>query len=280
MSCESSSGNTTSAVALNPPGQHTTSSRMVQRVRHYRLLIGSLGLWQFLFYKLQQLRVRFLHITRPISLRTKLARFPLQFRPLTSDHAVFFQIFVRQEYRCLLEIPDPNLIIDCGANVGYSSAYFLSRFPNAFVIAVEPDSENLALLKANLSPFTGRYHVLCSAVWSHETRLTFSGLSRPGDEWSRQVKPAIDAQPTTISATDIGTLLKQSGYQRISILKIDIEGSEAAVFSANYENWISKVDNLLIELHGDDCRAIFENAIAAQNFVVSQCDELIVCRRS
>ena len=80
--------------------------------------------------------------------------------------------------------------------------------------------------------------------------------------------------------TDIETLLLDSGYARISILKVDIEGAEAAVFSSNYQHWIKKVDNLVIELHDEQCSSIFLEAISAENFVVSHCDELTVCKRA
>jgi hypothetical protein len=48
-----------------------------------------------------------------------------------------------------------------------------------------------------------------------------------------------------MTATDIGTLLDRSGEQRISVLKVDIEGAERVVFVKNYESWLPKVDNEL-----------------------------------
>jgi FkbM family methyltransferase len=171
-----------------------------------------------------------------------------------------------------------NLIIDCGANVGYTSVYLLNRFPEARVVAVEPDPDTFAVLKANLAPYPGRYRAICSAVWSHAAGLVFSG--QRGSEWSQNVRPAKDSEAANVAAIDIGTLLEESGAERISILKIDIEGAESAVFSSNYENWIKRVDNLVIELHGEKCRSIFETAVAAENFVISQSGELTVCTRS
>jgi hypothetical protein len=82
-----------------------------------------------------------------------------------------------------------------------------------------------------------------------------------------------------MQAIDIGGLLRDSGYARISVLKIDIEGGEAAVFSANYQVWLHKVDNLMIELHGPECEAIFLRAIGGLDFELSRCDELTVCKR-
>lgn len=255
------------------------TSSMQARWRHYSLLVTTLGLWQFLFYKLQQLRLRVRPTKVPVSLFSKLVKSRLKYRPGTSDHAVFFQVFVHREYGCLDGMPDVNLIIDCGANVGYTSVYLLNRFPKALVVAVEPDPDTFAILEANLAPYAGRYRAIRSAIWSHAAGLVFSG-NQPGAEWTHSVRPANDSEPSEITAIDIGTLLKESGAERISILKIDIEGAESAVFSSNYENWIKRVDNLVIELHSDKCQSIFKTAIAAEKFAISECGELTVCTRS
>src|SRR5262249_54939154 len=69
---------------------------------------------------------------------------PLLFRSNSSDISVFSQIFVQMEYASLINQMKGNvgLVVDLGANVGFSSAYFLSAFPDAHVIAVEPDPQN------------------------------------------------------------------------------------------------------------------------------------------
>jgi hypothetical protein len=78
-------------------------------------------------------------------------------------------------------------------------------------------------------------------------------------------------------AVDIGGLLNKSGFDRISILKIDIEGSEREVFRHNYQAWIGKVDRLVIELHGADCEAALMQALDSCAVEVSRCEELTVC---
>ena len=212
------------------------------------------------------------------------ARYPLACRGLTPDLKVFSQIFLFREYSCIDGVKNPRLIIDCGANAGYSSAYFLSRHPAAELIAVEPDPENFALLSENLRPYGARARAIQSAIWSHPTRLTLSETPyRDGLELARQVRECQPTEPGGFLATDIGTLLRESGHERISILKIDIEGAEGVVFAKNYESWIDRVDALVIELHDDtifgDNRAIFARAIAGRGFTVSEFEELTVCKR-
>jgi FkbM family methyltransferase len=242
--------------------------------------VENLGFIPALIYRWKRRRLLSVKTGRYVSLLTKHAKYPLTCRPGTSDDDVFRQIFIRREYRCLDDVREAQLIVDCGANTGLSSAYFLSRFPRAYVVAIEPDPGNFGLLKKNLARYKGRYTAICSAIWSHATGLVFSEIRFcDGREWARVVREAGAGEKPTITSTDIGTILRDSRFERISILKIDIELSEAAVFSANYENWLGKVDNLVIELHDDSCRAAFQKAISAENFTLSQCEELVVCKR-
>jgi FkbM family methyltransferase len=247
---------------------------------YYKQEMTNLGLLQFAVYKLKNLLARMPVVKGPLTYTSKHAQFPLKFRPRTTDPWVFRQIFVELEYKPLTDIRDVRLVLDCGANVGYSSAFFLTQFPKSQVIAIEPDPDNFSLLEKNLAPYKGRFQAIRSAIWSRPAKLVLSeDRIRPRWEWARTVREAKEGEPGTIIATDIGTVLKESGFDRISILKIDIEGAEAIVFSSDYREWLPKVDNVAIELHDEDCSSIFFKAIAGENFELSTSDELVLCKR-
>jgi FkbM family methyltransferase len=240
----------------------------------------NLGMFPALVYIAQGIRKKYAASRQPFSLYSRNSQFPVKCRPGTSDLAVFDQIFIDREYRCLDALGDAGLIIDCGANVGYSSAYLLSRFRNSHVIAIEPDAGNYAQLAANLAPYGSRAEIIRSAVWSHPAGLVLSeDTFGDGREWSRTVREARVDEVPEMMAIDVGTLLERSGHDRISILKVDIEGAERVVFASNYQHWLDRVDNLVIELHSEECRSIFMAAIADQGFDLWECDELTVCRR-
>lgn len=246
--------------------------------------IMNLGLLNFIQLRRDRRTLARLPDNTRMVFRSRHARYPLICRAGTTDLKVFSQIFLFREYSCLDRIREARLIIDCGANCGYSSAYFLSRYPTARVVAVEPDPGNFALLQENLRPYGDRASCLCSAIWSHPARLVMSEVPyRDGLQWARQVRATLPSETAGFLATDIGTLLEQSGEERISILKIDIEGAEGVVFSRGYEAWIDRVDALVIELHADsifgDNDAVFHRAIAGRGFQVTRCGELTVCLR-
>jgi FkbM family methyltransferase len=160
----------------------------------------------------------------------------------------------------------------------------LSRFPAGHLLSIEPDPGNFEVLRANLAPYGDAARLLRSAVWSHPTGLVLSrDPYRDGMEWTRQVRECRPGELPDLVAVDIGSVLRQFPGERISILKMDIEGAERVVFGSNYETWIDLVDNIVIELHDDsvfgDCTATFATAIAGRGFSVARHGELTVCRR-
>jgi FkbM family methyltransferase len=215
--------------------------------------------------------------------RPDFANHPLYVRQGTSDEDVLRQVFERLQYRPLCRLRDVGLILDCGANVGYSAAFFLSQFQKSHVIAVEPDPENFAMLERNLAPFGDRATAVRSAIWSDVARLRVSrGSYRDGREWATQVVLCGDNEDCDLMGISVGTLLKSSGFDRISILKMDIEGAEAVVFSGSTE-WLEKVDAVAIELHNDSCYGnaseAFASAVNAHDFETTKYGELTIAMR-
>jgi FkbM family methyltransferase len=214
-------------------------------------------------------------------LKLKHLQHPLFFRYNSSDLSVFSQIFVYGEYEPLIEMQNVQFILDCGANVGYSAIYFLSKFPNAHIIAVEPDQQNYELLKQNLAPYSNRVTTLCAAIWSHPSQLKLHYVGQVGDkcEWAVEVKECEEPEKADIEAQDIGSILSGHKWDRVDILKIDIEGSETVVFGSNYESWIDKIQAFAIELHGIECEAAFLKALSYSDFNFSRSGELTIAQR-
>lgn len=247
--------------------------------------IRSLGTRNYLRFRALRLRDRFFPREGMLTLHSREAKHPLRARGSTSDLSVFSGVFVRRAYATLSRRRQPGLIIDCGANVGYSTAYLLSRFAGSQIVAVEPDPDNFALLEENMAPYGADARLIRSAVWSHPTRLRIDDAPyRDGKHWSRQVRECGPQEPASMQAVDVGAILKDSGFARISILKLDIEGAEAVVFSRNYEGWIEQVDDLVIELHDDsafgNASSIFAQAIDSRGFAIRRRGELTLCRKA
>jgi len=212
--------------------------------------------------------------------RPRRFRYPLNVRLRgSSDIDVFCQIFLEQEYFALRHLKSVSFILDLGANVGFASAYFLNCFPESRILAVEPDEGNVEMCRTNLEPYGERAQVLHGAVWSHNTRLSLSrGAFRDGREWATQVFLPSGGHSGEVEAWDISSLIDLSSSGCVDLLKIDIEGAELVVFGETAKTWLHRVRNLCIELHGDDCRAMFFNALAGFDYELDQSGELTICK--
>jgi len=241
------------------------------RIKWYRRAVMNIGLTSTIRRTFQK-NLR----SSTYTLTSNTLNYPVYVRPGTSDLSVFDQIFVAREYHCLDSVEDAQFIIDCGANVGYSSAYFLSRYPKCSVVAIEPDPDNYAMLIKNLLPYRYRCRAFQAAVWPHIEKLRFEQPLHRGGEWARSVRPAQDSSDASIETMSMQMLIDKGHKRRVSILKIDIEGAELWLFDASTE-WLDVVDNIVIELHNEQCSHVFFRAIADRGFDVSRCGELTIC---
>jgi FkbM family methyltransferase len=236
--------------------------------------------WALLHFAVRQLRL----FPEPAiwRVRPRQVLHPLRARLRgSSDMEVFDQIFLDQEYSCLLDLNEPSLVLDLGANVGYSAAYFLSIFPKAHLVAVEPDGSNLAICKANLSPYGDRAQLLHGAVWSKPATLGLvKGSFGDGREWATQVEEVIEGERPSefIPAWDVGSLIDMSGCSTVDLLKVDIERAELSVFGESSGSWLPRVRNICIELHGKDCEEVFFAALKDFDYELGHSGELTICR--
>jgi FkbM family methyltransferase len=192
----------------------------------------------------------------------------------TSDLDVFRHVFERLEYSIVPADLRPRLIIDCGANVGFAAMYLLERFVEARLIAIEPDPDNAAAARLNLTRYGRRATVMEAAVWPRDEALDLRrGAFRDGREWATQVAPSTDGRRANVRRVDLGALI---GEQTIDLLKIDIERAELELFSAPCP-WLDSVRAIVIELHDLECAAAFHDALVPFDYTEHAAGELTIC---
>ena len=221
-------------------------------------------------------RVKILSPVCRVDLRPKGYDTRVAIRVDSTDFLVFRQIFIWQQYKPVTQIDDPEVIVDCGANAGYSALFFLKHFPRARVIAVEPDPLNAQLCRHNLRLYDTRTVVVQKAIWGEAGKLTFVEETRkPGQEWGIQV--AASDVNATVDSIDVPGLMAATGVERIDLLKVDIEKSEASVFQSSPSAWLHLVRNIAIELHGPACSQIFHQALSNYSFLESHSGDVTFC---
>lgn len=162
----------------------------------------------------------------------------------TSDLPTFHQVFLLSHYE-YLNLGNPKIIIDGGANIGLYTIKMKNDFPDAQFICIEPDPENFAVLQKNLSKYDN-VHLECGGLWGKDTKLKVYDKYNAG-KWGLIVEE--DLVAGNINAISIDSLLKKYQIEYVDVLKLDIETSEKQLFTAGYENWLPKVKILIVELH-------------------------------
>ena len=201
---------------------------------------------------------------------------PLYLRNNTSDIDVFYQVFGFKQYLLKKKI-DPTVIIDCGAHVGYSAVYFASTFPNATVIAIEPDRQNFELLLKNTAYYQN-VKCLNAGVWKHAAEL--ETIEYAGRGWATKTKAAEVVKKSNVPGLGVSDILSKFELNKIDIIKIDIEGSEIELFEIGYyESWLNKTSILIIELHDrirKGCSKSLFTAMSKFNFTLGNKGENLI----
>ncbi|MBJ6723166.1 FkbM family methyltransferase [Geomesophilobacter sediminis] len=199
-------------------------------------------------------------------------RHQIYLRPGTDDVKTVINNIVREEWGKFSPGAEPKWMIDAGAYIGDTSAYFLSRFADLTVVALEPDSTTFKMTSKNLAPYGNRVMLRNCGLFSYDGTVRFK---------SGETAAAIDDDgQESIPVTTIPTLVACYGIDRIDILKIDIEGAEESVFAEHPEGWLALVDWLIIEFHSISGQQFISRVLQEHGFVLRQYRSVWYCHRA
>jgi FkbM family methyltransferase len=200
-------------------------------------------------------------------------------RPRTSDFSVLRQIFrnqeyaltnsyvrdcVQREYLRILANGQVPVIVDAGANIGAASIWFHQQFPDAWIVAIEPDAANAEMARGNTAHLDGIL-VLQAAVGGERGFVAVV----PGDAaWGVQTERSTDGCEVLTIADAIARV--PDGVPLI--VKVDIEGFEADVFDGNTD-WIDDTALIFVEPHdwmlpGKGTSRSFQRAFGTRGFEI------------
>lgn len=166
------------------------------------------------------------HRARPTlgAYHTRSHAIPYFIRHATRDVGIFSEVFIAGEYdppaavaERLAGLGRPPRILDLGANIGLFSVFCRERWPGARVVSVEPDPENLALLRRTAAA-TPDIEVVAACAAPHDGSVRFVA----GQFAESHVADGASAEDT-IEVACVDALRLAAGAD---LVKIDIEGSE------------------------------------------------------
>jgi FkbM family methyltransferase len=163
-----------------------------------------------------------------------------------NSSVITFRVCVRGAYEPVLSefilrhVKQGDVCVDAGANIGYFSVLFAQRVGSSGkVIAIEAAPDTARRLRANLelNEADGIVDVVAAACAQEKGDITFY-LHPEDDGWSRLSPPAEGDPdrsymgknwiPVTVPA-DTLTSIVGADAERVSFIKLDIEGAEAAI---------------------------------------------------
>jgi len=200
----------------------------------------------------------------------------LEVRPANSDLFVLSQIFGWEEYKInpdrlahLRKIASEwqaagivSLIVDAGANVGYSALYFASLFPGARVLAIEPERSSFEILARQVRA-NPDIKPINAALWSHDRGLELQNSSN--GSWASQV-----AEGSGTPSQRLDVLVASIPNARPLLIKLDIEGAEREVVKSCPEVF-AQAKCIMVEPHdfmnpGAACLFPMYKVAATRNF--------------
>jgi FkbM family methyltransferase len=208
----------------------------------------------------------------------------INLRPSDSDMRVLRQVFVendydlnrhaqmtriRSAYESMLRAGRNPVIIDAGANIGAASIYFSNIFPEAKIVAVEPDPQNAEICRRNCESVEN-VTVVEAAIGSTPGRVKLKRPDKDNTSWAVQTERGEGAD---IRVFTVDELLAEAGLgSKLFIVKIDIEGFEKDLFYSQ-TSWLSDATVVIIELHdwmfpGQYNSLPFQKAMLSLNFEV------------
>ena len=198
---------------------------------------------------------------------------PITVRCGTNDLVTAVDTVVREEYGEHLPKPPIRVLIDAGAFIGDTSAWFLTSFPEIEVWAMEPFPDNYRLAQINLAPYGERAHVLDEALAGSTGTMRFEGDGTGGGV---DASSSDGLEVKTISVPD---LLARVPHERIDILKLDIEGAELDIFESEPERWLDRVDLIIVELHGPEIERKVHAILDRNGWSYKQFRSVFYCRK-
>jgi FkbM family methyltransferase len=202
---------------------------------------------------------------------------PVNLRSVGDDLASFRNIFAERQYEipigsvrdattahyeAILAAGRIPVVVDAGAFIGAASLWFHCRFPQAHVVALEPQPDNFSLLERNLA---GRrcFTAIQAAVGSAPGHVE---LADSGDLWGTQTHRS----PDGVAVMTMNEAFAQIPEGEPFLAKVNIEGFERDLFSDGLD-WLDRIAVLFIEPHdwlfpGRHTSRTFQKALGDRDF--------------
>ena len=160
---------------------------------------------------------------------------------------LFNEIFINLEYNFSTDKKNPK-IIDCGSNIGMSILFFKMLYPEADVIAFEPDIRAFECAQNNIQDNSLKnVNLINAAILDKDGEIPFYFDDKtPGSLCMSTNPDRSQGSVTMVKSHCLSPFIDSE----IDLLKMDIEGAEIVVLPELYASGkLAKIRQLVIEYH-------------------------------
>jgi FkbM family methyltransferase len=162
------------------------------------------------------------------------------------------EMFIDNKYDCY-ELDKMETVFDIGANCGLFSLLAIEKGAKK-VYAFEPNQESLVNLNQIAKGLN--IEVIDKAVYTTDEDLTFyidpNNTTIGSISEDHIINGGSKVEKITVPAISLKTFIEQNNIEKISLLKMDIEGAEYDIIENLEDEVFEKIDNFLIEYHDNE----------------------------
>lgn len=145
-----------------------------------------------------------------------------------------------------------SVILDIGGNIGVTSVYYSTMFPQAKIFSFEPVPANFEVLKKNAAN-SNNIMAFNFGLGDHDGEVDIYQNSDELNTGGFSIYEDMDVNKThkqTITLKKVDTFLKQQDITSVDLIKIDTESAEFDILTTLDQNMLSKPKWITGELHG------------------------------
>ena len=181
----------------------------------------------------------------------------IYYRTSSSDMMLIYEILLKSKYKREYYFPEelkPKVIFDIGGNIGITSVYLASLFPEAQIYTFEPLKENFEILKKNTSQFNNIEVFnfgLGAKNGSFKLYLSDDEENYGGVSFYSEVEGNMSEPYTECEVKNVNDVIQEIGVTSVDLIKIDTEGAEYDILTNMKDEFLNKTSWITGELHGN-----------------------------
>ena len=158
---------------------------------------------------------------------------------------------MKEYYNNDFKINNNDIVIDVGAHIGLFSLYASQYCKNGKIFCFEPIKENFELLISNIKLNQIENIIPFNIAISNDSSIVKIYLNKDEAGHSMFIPTSSSIE---VRATTLQKILEDNNIKKCNFLKLDCEGAEYTIIDSLSQEFIKKVEKIIIEYHFADTK--------------------------